>query len=57
MIWRVSIEEKGVVSSLDQAEEEELDRDGASPALPMPLLSKNKKAQITACSKGSQNRD
>lgn len=53
----MSIAEKGVVSSLDQAEEEEIDRDGASSALPMPLLSKNKKAQITTCSKGSHNGD
>lgn len=57
MFWRVSIAEKGVVSSLEQTKEEEVDRDGASSALPVPLLSKNKEAQIPTCSKGSQNRD
>lgn len=49
--------EKGVVSSLDQAEEEEMDRDEASSTSLIPLLSKNKKAQITTCSKGSQSGD
>lgn len=57
VFWRVSIAEKGVVSSLDQTEEEETDRDGASSALLMPLLSTNKEVQITTCRKGSQNRD
>lgn len=50
----MAIAQKGVVSSLDQAEDEEKDGDVASSALLMPLLSKNQEAQITTRSKGSQ---
>lgn len=35
MFWRLAIASKGVVSSLDQVEEEEKDGEGASSALPM----------------------
>lgn len=40
MFWRLAIATKGVVSSLDQVEEEEKDGDGASSALSMLCLAR-----------------